>query len=147
MIIRHMKETDLPAVYDIEYSIFSMPWTIKDFQDSLKDENNLYLVVEEKDEIVAYCGLWGVAGEGQINNVAVKENYRRFGIAYAMLKELIEGGKKKGLTDFTLEVRVSNLPAITLYHKLGFEDAGIRKKFYEAPTEDALIMWLRQKVI
>ncbi|MFU0826098.1 MAG: [Ribosomal protein S18]-alanine N-acetyltransferase [Lachnoclostridium sp.] len=143
MIIRSMKEKDLPAVYEMERSIFSRPWKISDFLESMKEEKNIYLVVEEMGEIAAYCGLWGVAGEGQINNVAVKEKFRKKGIAYSMLKELIERGRKKGLTDFTLEVRVSNLAAIKLYHKLGFQDAGIRKNFYEAPTEDALIMWLK----
>lgn len=143
MIIRNMLETDLPVVHEMECSTFSKPWSMNDFRECLKEEQNLYLVVEERDEIAAYCGLWGVAGEGQINNVAVKKALRGQGIAYAMLKDLIERGKKQGLTSFTLEVRVSNLPAITLYHKLGFEDAGIRKNFYEAPAEDALIMWLR----
>jgi ribosomal-protein-alanine N-acetyltransferase len=138
-----MLETDLPVVHEMECSTFSKPWSMNDFRECLKEEQNLYLVVEERDEIAAYCGLWGVAGEGQINNVAVKKALRGQGIAYAMLKDLIERGKKQGLTSFTLEVRVSNLPAITLYHKLGFEDAGIRKNFYEAPAEDALIMWLR----
>ncbi len=143
MIIRNMLEIDLPAVHEMECCIFSKPWSMTDFRESMKEEQNLYLVVEENHEIAAYCGLWGVAGEGQINNVAVNETLRGRGIAYAMLKELIERGKEKGLTAFTLEVRVSNLPAITLYHKLGFEDAGVRKNFYEAPAEDALIMWLR----
>lgn len=143
MIIRNMLETDLSAVHEMECCIFSKPWSMSDFSESIKEEQNLYLVVEENHEIAAYCGLWGVAGEGQINNVAVNETLRGRGIAYAMLKELIERGKEKGLTAFTLEVRVSNLPAITLYHKLGFEDAGVRKNFYEAPAEDALIMWLR----
>ena len=143
MIIRNMLETDLSAVHEMECCIFSKPWSMNDFRESIKEEQNLYLVVEEKDEITAYCGLWGVAGEGQINNVAVKKDLRGRGIAYAMLRDLIERGKEQGLTSFTLEVRMSNLPAITLYHKLGFEDAGIRKNFYEAPAEDALIMWLR----
>ncbi len=143
MMIRTMKEKDLAAVHQIECSIFSKPWSMADFTDSIRSPENIYLVVEKQDEIVAYCGLWGVAGEGQINNVAVKQNLRGQGIGRAMLSLLIKLGRKQGLRAFTLEVRVSNLPAIALYRKLGFKDAGVRRNFYEAPAEDALIMWLQ----
>ncbi len=143
MIIRKMEERDLSAVSEMECSIFSQPWRKTDFMDSMHNPQNIYLVVEEQGEIAAYCGLWGVADEGQINNVAVKKTFRGRGIGYAMLKALIELGQRQGLGAFTLEVRAGNLSAIALYHKLGFCDAGVRKNFYEAPTEDALIMWLR----
>ncbi len=143
MVIRNMNEMDLPAVHEIECSVFSKPWSMADFKDSLQDQQNIYLVVEEQNEIIAYCGLWGVAGEGQINNVAVKKARRGLGIGHAMLTELIERGQKQGLAAFTLEVRVSNLSAIALYHKLDFQDAGVRKNFYDSPIEDALIMWLQ----
>mgnify|MGYP000936757697 CR=1 FL=1 len=142
MKIRPMVEEDIPYVHEIECKIFSMPWSQEDFRKSLQDNNNIYLVVEEDAKIIAYCGLWGVAGEGQINNVAVDPSYRNQGIGKLMLQALIDMGRSKELTSFTLEVRVSNRPAIALYHKLGFEDAGIRKGFYDAPKEDALIMWL-----
>ncbi|QHQ59922.1 ribosomal protein S18-alanine N-acetyltransferase [Anaerocolumna sedimenticola] len=143
MLIREMQEKDLLRVHEMECSIFSKPWTVNDFKNSIQNRQNIYLVVEEEDQIIAYCGLWGVAGEGQINNVAVKKSLRGRGIGHAMLSALIGQGKKKGLGAFTLEVRVSNESAIALYHKLDFKDAGIRKNFYEEPTEDALIMWLQ----
>lgn len=142
MIIRKMNIEDLPVVHEMECSIFSKPWSRADFMNSIQNQQNICLVVEEQDKIVAYCELWGVAGEGQINNVAVIDTCRGRGIGYAMLSALIELGQKQGLGAFTLEVRVSNLSAITLYHKLGFHDAGVRKNFYEEPTEDAIIMWL-----
>ncbi|MDF2472224.1 MAG: hypothetical protein K0R21_6 [Anaerocolumna sp.] len=137
-----MKEEDLGDVHTIEDSIFSRPWKIEDFRQSLYNPNNLYLVVEEQDVILGYCGLWGVVGEGQITNVAVAKQYRGRHVAEVMLTKLIELGRKQGLEAFTLEVRESNRAAITLYHKLGFKDAGVRKNFYEAPVENALIMWL-----
>jgi [ribosomal protein S18]-alanine N-acetyltransferase len=137
-----MCEKDIPFVHEIEMNTFSDPWSGDDFKKSIIDVNNLYLVVEENNEILGYCGLWGVVGEGQINNVAVKESARGRGIARNMLNTLIQQGREQGLEAFTLEVRVNNYPAISLYHSLGFKDAGIRKNFYEKPTEDALIMWL-----
>lgn len=142
MLIRYMNELDLQRVYEIECSIFSLPWKIDDFKKSLNNKDNLYLVVEEQGGILGYCGLWGVVGEGQITNVAVGKQYQGQGIGKAMLTKLIELGRQHGLEAFTLEVRESNLSAIGLYHKLGFSDAGIRKNFYEAPVENALIMWL-----
>lgn len=142
VIIRKMCEQDILAVHEIECSIFSKPWSEKSFRDSYAKVNNVYLVAEVENNIVAYCGFWGVAGEGQITNVAVHEGYRRQGIAEKMMSELIDQGRKQGIEAFTLEVRVNNQAAIFLYHRLGFKDSGIRKNFYEAPVEDALIMWL-----
>lgn len=142
VIIRKMCEQDILAVHEIECSIFTKPWSEKGFRDSYAKVNNVYLVAEVENNIVAYCGFWGVAGEGQITNVAVHKGYRRQGIAEKMMSELIDQGRKQGIEAFTLEVRVNNQAAIFLYHRLGFKDSGIRKNFYEAPVEDALIMWL-----
>ena len=91
--------------------------------------------------IAGYCGCYGVAGEGYIYNVAVGKNYRRQGIGFRLLQDLIEAAKSRGIESLTLEVRKSNLPAIKLYKKLGFVEAGIRKDFYTKPLEDAIIMW------
>ena len=80
MVIRQMEEKDVPYVHEIEGRIFSRPWSKEDFRKSIQDPHNIYLVVEQDGEIIAYCGLWGVAGEGQINNVAVESSYRNRGI-------------------------------------------------------------------
>lgn len=144
IVIRNMEEKDLMRVLEIERASFSKPWTYLDFADSL-NAPNIYMVATVDEEVAGYCGLWGVAGEGQINNVAVADEFRNQGIAYAMLISLIEVGKLQGLAEYTLEVRISNLPAISVYRKLGFVEEGIRKNYYEKPAEDALIMWLREK--
>lgn len=143
MICRDMVESDLIEVVAMEEEIFPQPWTREDFLHSIIMDTDIYLVVEENNEIIGYCGLWGVAGEGQINNVAVKEGYQSQGIGFYMLSQLISKGKRKGLKSFTLEVRESNKKAIALYEKLNFEISGIRKEFYNKPEENALIMWLR----
>lgn len=147
MTIRPMEEKDLEQVYQIEQESFAQPWTYQDFEQAIDNTNSLYLklylVAEEEGEIIGYCGLWGIAGEGQINNVAVKKKYRGKHVGNQMLHELIQLGLNKNLTAFTLEVRVSNQSAIKLYHNLKFEDVGIRKNFYDYPKEDAIIMWLK----
>ena len=143
MLIREMKDADLAEVCRIEQEIFSDPWSYEDFEDSYKSENNTYLIVEVDGRIAGYCGYWGIADEGYIYNVAVREEYRRQQIGYRMLKELILQARDRGITALTLEVRQSNEAARSLYERLGFMKAGIRKDFYTKPKEDAVIMWLK----
>lgn len=143
MLIREMKEADLAEVCRIEQEIFSDPWSYEDFEDSYQSENNTYLIAEIDGKIAGYCGYWGIADEGYIYNVAVREDYRRNQIGYKMLAELISHAKDRGITALTLEVRQSNEAARSLYERLGFVNAGIRKDFYTKPKEDAVIMWLK----
>ncbi len=143
MEIRKMREEDLQEVCRIEQQTFSDPWSEEDFRSSLNGANNGYLVAETNGIITGYCGYWGIAGEGYIYNVAVKEEYRKQGIGLLMLKILLEESKSRGIGSLTLEVRSSNSAAIHLYEALGFEKAGTRKDFYSKPKEDAVIMWLK----
>lgn len=143
ILIRRMEHKDIPQIRAIEQVVFSDPWSEESFIKAIKDKMDIYLIAEnERGSILGYCGLWGVAGEGQITNVAVHPDYRRLGVAWEMLTSLIHNGRKAKLTEFTLEVRVSNHAAIKLYEKLGFKNVGIRKNFYSLPKEDAIIMWL-----
>lgn len=145
MNIRLMAEEDVDSVVNIEQQLFSKPWTKQDFINSMSDMHNIYVVAEnEKQEIIGYCGIWGVLDEGQITNVAVRSEDQGRGIGFEMMTELLRIGENEGLHQFTLEVRASNSKAIALYEKLGFEEEGIRKNFYEKPTEDGIIMWLRE---
>ncbi|NLP35377.1 MAG: ribosomal protein S18-alanine N-acetyltransferase [Clostridiales bacterium] len=143
MVIRNMTESDLIEISRIEQDIFSEPWSKEDFCKALKDANNGYLVAEVQGRIAGYCGYWGIPPEGFIYNVAVRKEFRRQQIGYQLLGKLLDKAKKNGIKAFTLEVRSSNVPAINLYKRLGFEEAGIRKDFYSKPTEDAVIMWLK----
>lgn len=142
MNITKMTEDDVGQVHEIECDTFSMPWSVNSLLEVIHDEKSLYLVVKEGGEVVGYCGLMGVMGEGYITNVAVKKGHQGKGIGRIMMEGLLVLGREKGLTAFTLEVRVSNERAISLYKSLGFRDVGVRKNFYESPTEDAMIMWL-----
>ncbi len=144
MEIRRMTEEDLSEVIAIEQDSFSDPWREEDFRSSLLDVKNGYLVAVTDGHVVGYCGCWGIAGEGDIYNVAVKKEFRRQGIGEKLLKTLIQSFSERGIISFTLEVRASNTAAISLYQSLGFEAAGIRKDFYSKPKEDAVIMWLHR---
>lgn len=136
---------DIPVVAEIEKACFSMPWSEKAYEDTLANENAIYLIAKEKTtgKIVGMCGVLDILGEGDVSNVAVSEEYRHKGIASSLMQELLDRGTKKGIEAFTLEVRSSNEAAIALYQSFGFESAGVRPRFYEKPVEDALIMWKR----
>ena len=143
--IREMSLADVDRVCVLEEMAFSMPWHKESFIEMIENKDALYLVAEDEQAgIIGCCGVRSIVGEGDISNVVVHPDFRKKGVAYKMLMQLIARGEKDfGIKEFTLEVRYSNIGAIHLYEKLGFVSEGIRKNFYEEPVEDALIMWKR----
>ena len=138
---RHMQKKDVDAVARIEKISFSQPWSKKGISDFLKQKNTIFIVAEEFGKVVGYVGLYKVLNEGSITNIAVLPGYKRIGVGENLMRVLIKMSKDFGVKSMTLEVRESNEGAIRLYNKLGFESVGVRKKFYEKPVEDAIIMW------
>lgn len=143
IVIRQLREEDVEPLAAIEEASFSMPWSAQDFHALLSREYCLYVVAEVDGEVAGCAGLTNSCNEGNIDNVVVAERFRGQGVAQRLLAELIARGTAQGIEAFTLEVRVSNAPAIHVYEKAGFVSEGIRPHFYEKPTEDAVIMWLR----
>jgi [ribosomal protein S18]-alanine N-acetyltransferase len=143
MEIRFMTVDDLDAVMEIEHRSFSIPWTREAFYNEI-EQNHLstYLVVEDGECIAGYCGVWLVVDEAHITNVAVLPDYRGKGLGEALMKGVMEIAKQVGARVMTLEVRVSNEAAKGLYRKMGFQDGGIRKRYYSDNQEDALVMWV-----
>lgn len=142
--VRRLKPEDVEPLSLIEARAFSMPWSAKDFADLIDRNHCLYLVAEVQGQVAGCCGFTNCGGEGNIDNVVVDEPFRGKGIGRMLLQELLRQGEELGIQDFTLEVRVSNEPAIHVYQKLGFVSEGIRPRFYEKPVEDAMIMWRRK---
>ena len=140
MILREMLIDDLEQVMEIERELFHVPWTREGFFTFLTREDAMFLVVEEKEQILGYCGLLMVLDEGDITNVAVRPDYRKQGIADAILTAVFSEVQKRGARTIYLEVRESNVPAQKLYEKHGFVSCGIRKNFYRKPTEHAIVM-------
>lgn len=142
--IHRMERQDVPAVSALEAKIFSVPWSIQGFYDTIEMDNVIFLVAMEETTLCGYCGIYLAADEGEITNVAVAPTYRRSGIGERLVRQLlIEGGKMR-IRNYILEVRASNEGAIKLYTKLGFSVGGTRRNFYERPREDALVMMMRQ---
>lgn len=141
--IREMQAADVEAASRIESEAFSMPWSARDFLEMVEADYAYYYVAELDGKIAGCCGIRNMAGEGEITNVVVAASYRKQGIGRKMMKYMLERAEENGMGDCTLEVRVSNQPAIRLYESLGFKSEGVRPGFYEKPREDALIMWKR----
>lgn len=142
-MIRRMCKMDIPQAAELERKYFSVPWSEASLIESLEKKEYLFLVVEEEGQVVGYGGLLLVMDEGDVTNIVIDESCRGRGLGKALTRALIEEGKRLGLGAFTLEVRISNEAAIHVYEQLGFQPEGIRKRFYEKPAEDALIMWKR----
>ena len=135
-----MTSGHLDDVYIIETECFSHPWSKQSLEEELNNETSLFLVAKEENEVIGYIGMSIVIDEGYIFNVAVRESYRNKGVATALINELITYGKKNNFSFITLEVRESNLPAISLYSKFGFIKAGERKDYYANPKENAILL-------
>lgn len=134
--IENMKQHHLDGVVKIENICFANPWSKTDLERQLNLDTSHFAVATLDGNVVGYMGLQIFCGEGYVTNVAVLPEYRRQGIA----KMLIEKQLQNVMSFITLEVRESNLPAIKLYESCGFENVGIRPKFYSNPTENAIIM-------
>ena len=136
IIIENMNSQHLDGVVNIEKICFVHPWLMDDLEQQLNLDTSHFAVATLDGNVVGYMGLQIFSGEGYVTNVAVLPEYRRQGIA----KMLIEKQLQNEMSFITLEVRESNLPAIKLYESCGFENVGIRPKFYSNPTENAIIM-------
>ena len=139
--VRLADADDIKAIADIEKSVFADPWSENAISESM-NATTKFFVAQIGNKIAGYMGLSAVCGEGYVTNVATLKEFRRRGVGTALLDYVIKN-EQENLEFISLEVRISNEKAISLYKKFGFEQAGLRKRFYTNPTEDALIMTKR----
>ena len=138
-----MDRSTVPDVAAIERECFSQPWSEDMLAEELYNDNASFIVaVADDGTVLGYAGLTVVLDEGYINNIAVRSQYRRMGVADALLGTFINFAEDH-LAFLTLEVRASNDKAISLYTKNGFVQEGRRKDYYTDPKEDAIIMTRR----
>ncbi|XQY93813.1 ribosomal protein S18-alanine N-acetyltransferase [Metabacillus sp. HB246100] len=141
--IRKMEKSDLDQVHEIEQLSFTVPWSKESLLYEI--EQNLfakYMVVELEGKVVGYCGVWVIMEDAQITNIAVHPDFRGMKIGEALLTFAIQLSKEMNAKRLSLEVRVTNYIAQSLYKKLGFTVGGIRKRYYTDNQEDALVMWV-----
>ena len=131
----------LEQIEAIEQQCFSCPWTLDQLRSQLSDDRHVFLAaVAESGTVLGYVGMMFVLDEGYISNVAVAPDFRRQGVADALISALMMRAEELGLAFVTLEVRAGNEPAKALYAKHGFVPVGRRKNYYDLPKEDAILM-------
>ena len=135
-----MDRSHIEEIAALEKECFSTPWTEQMLTDALFDSQASFIVAEAEDgHILGYAGLHVIVDDGYIENIAVTPDARRHGVASALLDVFCRFAGAN-LSFLTLEVRVSNAPAIALYETHGFQQVGIRPGYYQNPREDAAIM-------
>ena len=135
-----MNSSHIGTLAVLEKQCFSSPWSAQSIAEELENPLAHFLVAMAGKSVAGYIGTQEIAGECYITNIAVFPEYRRSGAARALLSAAQKGAAERGCTFITLEVRVSNTPAISLYKKNGFAVAGERRDFYTKPDENAYIM-------
>lgn len=139
--IVEMKPKHIERLAEIEKLCFSKPWSYDGLAEELSNPLAVFLVAEDGDgNAVGYAGMHHIVDEGYITNIAVHPDFRGRGIATRLLHALDRYAKDHSLALLTLEVRRSNETAVNLYRREGFDEEGVRRGFYEKPSEDALIM-------
>ena len=141
LVIRKAEERDVPAIGMLEQLCFRTPWPMEFIHEDLVVSKNHYLIMEQDGAPAGYAGMWIILDEAHLNNICVHPDHRGGGKGRSLLTALMKDALRLGAGSMTLEVRVSNAPAIALYEKTGFKSAGIRRKYYQDNGEDAMIMW------
>lgn len=138
---RQALEDDAIGIHLVETHCFNTPWSFESIlYEMCENDIAVYVVAEVDHQIIGFAGLHEIFNEGHITNVAVLPEFRGRRIGEKLLNKLFSIVKNT-VDQYTLEVRVSNKAAITLYSRLGFKPAGVRPKYYTDTHEDALIMW------
>jgi ribosomal-protein-alanine N-acetyltransferase len=147
--IRPLSQEDIHQIMAIELQSYTSPWTERMFKSELQFKGYNYSQIafdDEKRLVIGYCFFWLLPeDEVHIHNICVHPDFRRQGIAQKLIQSCVDLGNENDTTSIILEVRESNLPAQSLYQRMGFECIGRRLKYYLLPEEDALIMRLLLK--
>ena len=135
-----MRLSDLPAVMETDRRSFPTPWSEQIWRQELTGPFGLYLVLEEGDNLSGHIGLKLISGEAHVVTLAVRPERRRRGFARALIEAALGDPVSAGARYLHLEVRPSNVAARVLYRSLGFDETGVRPRYYG--DEDALLMTL-----
>ena len=135
-----MSSEDIDTICQLEQICFSQPWSRQSLMSSLENPESYFIVAKLNKNIAGYAGMYTVAGQGYIYNIAVFPEFRNIGIGKNLLKHLELYSIEKKLEFISLEVRESNKIARSMYENSGFKYMGTRKNFYKNPVENAIIM-------
>ena len=139
IIVDYMTLDDFEIIKDRLQEEFDEFWTPGVLFSELKNENTKYIVLKENNNILGFAGIWITPDTVELNNIVIKKDLRGKGYSKVLLEKLIEISKETSREIFTLEVSEENVVAINLYKKYGFENVGLRKKYYKGKY-DAILM-------
>ncbi|MFN6460639.1 MAG: ribosomal protein S18-alanine N-acetyltransferase [Nostoc sp. DedVER02] len=143
--IKLLTPDNLSAILELDRACFGGLWTLEGYKRELDSPNSDLLGLFSPSSSISLLGIgcfWSILDEAHITIVAVHPQYQRQGLGAALLYSLIKTACDRKMERATLEVRASNLAAISLYQKFGFKTAGRRRGYYQDNGEDALILWL-----
>lgn len=138
-----MEERDLPLVAELEKACFTESWSYRTLEAGIHSPFDVYFVLEQDGRILGYANLRILAGEGEIQRIAVWPDCRRLGAGRKLMDAMVAHARECQAYAVTLEVRESNLAARNLYESYGFAAEAVRRGYYHNPMEDAILMWLR----
>jgi ribosomal-protein-alanine N-acetyltransferase len=143
LVINELEKSDIDSVYAIEENAYgNHHWSKDAFYSEVNNKVAKYYTAKLVDgTVVGYMGTWHIVDEAHITTIAVDKKYLRNKIGEALIVKSLKDCYNEFIKYITLEVRVSNIPAIRLYEKYGFKSLGTRKGYYQDNNEDALIMW------
>lgn len=139
MIIEKMTLEDFDLIKENLQTDFDEFWNANILKSELENPNSKYIVAKENKEIVGFAGIIITPMDVEITNIVTKKSNRKKGIGKLLLDKLIEMAKETDFETISLEVNEKNTVAIHLYENSGFENIGIRKKYYNG-TDNAIIM-------
>lgn len=143
-IVRPMTREDIPAAARLEKLCFSDAWSERLIAESMENGLDTWFAAEEDGKIQGYCVLRILAGEGEIQRIAVVPECRKQGIGRKLMEQMVSAARGQNVSEMTLEVRSTNQAAISLYESWGFQKEAVRKDYYHDPVEDGIIMWNRR---
>jgi len=143
-VVRPMEAGDVERVVAIEVASFSSAWQPETFRGLLNRPGaELWVMEDDEHGVIGYSVLWCIMDQGELANIAVADGHRGRGLGAFLLGKVLDVGRDRDVASVYLEVRASNEEAIGLYHRFGFSHIGVRKRYYDNPREDALVMLLR----
>jgi ribosomal-protein-alanine N-acetyltransferase len=140
MDIRRSRPADAPEIARLESEIFSDPWGEGDVTSYICRETAMCFTATDESGVVGYIIGTKIPPEGEIYRIAVRSDKRQRGIGYRLLSYALKTELGEGVETVFLEVRSRNIPAIALYEAYGFTRCGLRKNYYQNPSDDAIIM-------
>jgi len=133
-------EKELPSIMEIENTLFSVPWSEQGFLTEMCGRDGFVAVAMEEEKVLGFAVLHRFGDEAELFNIAVAPENQRRGIGQMLMEWLGYTAMSQNIGRVFLEVRISNEPAKKLYEKNGFRPVGLRKGYYDAPKEDAVLM-------